>query len=240
MKSYQEAQERLGKRDSKKLENNTYLVRREGEALAVRLHDTDVVTYFPDGRIQLNSGGWRTPTTKDRINKFAPVNLWQEKGQWFIGPSWDRSVIEAIYDDNMVILPDGSFQGCQTKAQAAAEEKLRAKVRKYAKDYVTALRAGKIGVPSNGDCWGCIMKDVKTGKAVLGSDHLLSHLKEKYYVPSLAWNALETLGGSIAAKSTLAACQGIEGGQKWPGDFIYEQIEKAIKRFIYRELGLAY
>lgn len=36
---------------------------------AVRLHSTDVVTFHPDGSIELNTGGWQTPTTRDRMQR---------------------------------------------------------------------------------------------------------------------------------------------------------------------------
>lgn len=244
MKSYQEAKERLGNRESRKLENNTYLQQR-GENITVKLHATDVVTYQPDGKIILDSGGWRTVTTKDRINRYAPINLWQDKGQWYVGRSWQKPP-QAIYDDNMVIEPDGKLSGCKTPAQMKAEQKLRAQVRKYAKDFITALKAHKVPLPSGGDCWYCSLHEVKTGKPLgeltktNGDSHIREHIKEKYYVPSLAVNALKAMGASRAGESTLWALMGHPGAQVWPGDFIYEQIEKSIKRYVYRELGLVY
>ena len=53
----------------------------------IRYQDTDVVIFKADGTIVLNSGGWRTATTKSRIN--AAINaygwyLYQEKGEWYI------------------------------------------------------------------------------------------------------------------------------------------------------------
>lgn len=243
MKSYQEALEKLGKRSSRKLENNTYLIHyheAKPHYIGIRLHNTDVVKYYPDGRIILNSGGWKTPTTKDRINKYAPVNVWTNKGIWYIGQSWNKPA-EAIYQDDMVINPDGTFSGVMTMKQAKEETKLRGQVRKYAKDFLTALKAGKIPMPSSGDCWFCSLFKTKENPTFgkTHNDHILSHIKEKYYVPSLAVNALESFGASMAAKSTLWFYMGHENANDW-GDFALEQIEKSIKRYIYRELGLAY
>lgn len=59
-------------RESRKVGNNTYLKRRGDDTIAVRLHDTDVVTYHRNGDIVLDTGGWMTVTTKDRINSFIP------------------------------------------------------------------------------------------------------------------------------------------------------------------------
>lgn len=244
MKTYQEAQAVIKARETKKLENNTYLVRRSGDVLAVRLHATDVVTYYPDGRIKINSGGWRTVTTKDRINKYAPISLWANHGQWVISAPHRAQDGVFFYQDNMTINPDGTFSGIQTATQAKAEQKLRAQVRKYAKDYIAALKAGKVPAPSGGDCWFCALKEVKTGKPLgelTDNGHIGAHLKERYYVPSLAWNALKAMGSSRAAQHDLAYMQKMhEGGYFLAEDTMTDQIEKAIRRYVYRELGLAY
>lgn len=48
--------------------NNTRLIRRSDDAIAIRLHQTDVVTMHRDGGHTLSSGGWETVTTQDRIS----------------------------------------------------------------------------------------------------------------------------------------------------------------------------
>lgn len=42
----------------------------------VRLHQTDVVTYLPHGDIEVATGGWRTVTTKRRIEDYTPADVW--------------------------------------------------------------------------------------------------------------------------------------------------------------------
>jgi hypothetical protein len=81
-------------------------------AYALQYHATDVITAYPDGRIILRSGGWMTPTTKERINRYLipGCQLYQKKGAWYvtmygkpdvkfsegivIGPGW--SALEGI------------------------------------------------------------------------------------------------------------------------------------------------
>ena len=75
----------LKKRESKKVGNNTYLVRISPETIGVRLHGTVVVQIHSDGTYTLDSGGWRTVTTKARINDFSPVKVSQKKYDWFVG-----------------------------------------------------------------------------------------------------------------------------------------------------------
>ena len=64
--------------------NNTRIIQRDDDTIAVRLHCTDVVTYHRDGRIVLDCGGWRSVTTKDRMNTFSPVGISQSSGEWWL------------------------------------------------------------------------------------------------------------------------------------------------------------
>ena len=73
------------KRPTKKLKNNTYLVRLDSETIGVQLHQTIVVKIHNDGTYTLNSGGWQTVTTKQRINEYSPVRVNQRKYQWYVG-----------------------------------------------------------------------------------------------------------------------------------------------------------
>ena len=83
-----------GKYEGVRLENNTRLVKRSRngcECYAIKLHRTDVVILFPDGLVRLDTGGWFTYTTKDRINKYAPgVGIVQSDFAWYIngGPKY--------------------------------------------------------------------------------------------------------------------------------------------------------
>jgi hypothetical protein len=85
-------------RESKKVGNNTYLVRISPETIGVRLHNTIVVKIHKDGTYTLNSGGWRTVTTKDRINSYCPVRVSQNKYDWYVGdenvPFYDGIVVK--------------------------------------------------------------------------------------------------------------------------------------------------
>lgn len=72
----------------RKLGNNTYAIRRtsmEGKwELGVVLHATEILTFYEDGSVKLNSGGWRTYITKERINSYGPVRVYSDKGEWYI------------------------------------------------------------------------------------------------------------------------------------------------------------
>jgi len=79
------------------LGNNTRLVQREHhvvECYAVKLHNTDVVTYFPNGLVMLDTGGYYTATTKRRINKYYDgPRITQVDYEWYIGGTLYREAI---------------------------------------------------------------------------------------------------------------------------------------------------
>jgi len=76
--TYTKAKKMLGDKDRMKVANNTYLERRDESTIALRYYDTDVLTFTPT-YIEINSGGYPTMSTTDRIN-YGPVN---------VGPSYN-------------------------------------------------------------------------------------------------------------------------------------------------------
>lgn len=67
----------------RKLAGNTW-----GEILpcgliTVTLHNTIIIRAYTDGAFVLTNGGWPTHTTKDRLNRFTPFQIWQKNFQWY-------------------------------------------------------------------------------------------------------------------------------------------------------------
>lgn len=95
--TFKQAEQHLSKGrnryDGRPIANNTRLIQRDADTVAYRLHNTDVVTKHRDGRVTLSSGGWRTVTTKDRLNSYAPVRVGSVKGVWYV--SHDKARMRA-------------------------------------------------------------------------------------------------------------------------------------------------
>lgn len=86
-------------RTRRKVGNNTYAEILHDGSVGITLHKTRVVTIHADGKYTLRNGGWNTVTTKDRINKYAPVRVYQRDFQWYItidGKEYD-------FEDGMVV-----------------------------------------------------------------------------------------------------------------------------------------
>jgi len=90
-----------GVKSAKKIGNNTFEVIYKDGCKAYRLHRTDVVTYRPDGACILNTDGWQTRTTKDRMNQHSPVIVYQKNYTWWVDGEWEGKPVR--YYDYMVI-----------------------------------------------------------------------------------------------------------------------------------------
>jgi len=75
-----------GKRNAnrRKVGNNTYAEILSDGSVGIMLHSTYVVKIHENNLYTLNTGGWYTPTTKDRINQFCPARVSQRKGEWYV------------------------------------------------------------------------------------------------------------------------------------------------------------
>lgn len=82
--TYHEAATLMGRRNRRVIAKNTRLERDSDGNIDVILHGTAVVTMRVDGLYVLRSGGWRTLTTKQRINSFSPARLYQKNYDWFL------------------------------------------------------------------------------------------------------------------------------------------------------------
>lgn len=54
-----------------------------GDSYGIKYHNTVVVEIHINGKYVLRSGGWKTVTTKKRINTYSPVKVYQKNFEWF-------------------------------------------------------------------------------------------------------------------------------------------------------------
>lgn len=109
--SYADADALLAGRDSRKIGHNTHLVRdlpstggaTQQGLIYVLFHRTRIVTFNESGIMFYHSGGFRTVTTKERINRYLPAehSLYQRKHVWRVkGPDG----IEHDFQDGMMVV----------------------------------------------------------------------------------------------------------------------------------------
>lgn len=182
-------------KEAKIINNNTVEYTRLNSVRVIRLHHTDIMEFPKLGGVILNSGGWKTVTTKERINEYnGECTLIQDKSIWYIStsnnPYQDKDSWIPFFDgikikDRKVVNPK--------KSTHRKEQVLLKRIQKYCKEL---KELPELPQPSNGDCWYCSLKDTdgKTFGDMGDNDHLISHLNEKYIHGSLIVNALEFAG----------------------------------------------
>lgn len=174
-----------------KIVGNTYEFENEIGDRIIQFYDTEIVTFKKNGDIVLNSGGYRTPTTKERMNSvLKDYYIEQSNNIWYIHRRITKETVP-FYDG--IVLKVGKPLPNNTKI----EDKTKVIVAKINKFVNKLDKMKEIPIPSNGDCWYCAMwtEDGKTlGEVTKDNNHLLSHMKEGYVHGSLIYNALKESG----------------------------------------------
>ena len=245
--NYETAKNQWDNTRKRKLANNTYLVKSQADdSFGIKLHNTIIIELYPNKTV-FNTNGWRTVTTKARINEFTEFNCYQDRGIWYIGKgiSWNKNFNSfVVFADNITYNHKAS-KWSKIGESPQKTQTLRRQIKKYAKDFTKALFAGEVSKPSNGDCWYCSLytQDKKPlGEAANNQTHIKEHIKESYFVPSLCLNACKTFGVSQVAYSVLGDLwENIDDGKlvKAFGDIAKKQIETAIRRYCYRQCSTA-
>lgn len=213
---------------SKVIANNTVRYQIEGsEDTFIRLHRTDIVILHGDSAT-LNSGGYKTNTTKDRINNHAPCYVFQEKGIWYIGTSPNSRTKDYPFVDGVKVTFDGQiiYPDGQDPSKVADETKeLTKKINKYCQK-LAGLET--LPEPSSGDCWHCLLRDENgqsMGEVFKDTSHLISHLDELYIHGSLLVNALLDAGYTQDQFPFIAGSR--------------DTVVRAVRRYFKRQLGIA-
>lgn len=113
-------------------------------AYVVKYHDTEILTYYPDGAIKVQSGGWYTMSTRDRIERFSGIRINQESGFWTIakmGGKYGNTAVKPFvpYHDGIVILASGKAERVITDKQWEDYKKSVRLLRKRIGNYCLAF-----------------------------------------------------------------------------------------------------
>lgn len=231
IQGYQVAAEVLGKKESKKLENNTYLERRNLNTIVVRLHKTDVVTYHADGSIELNTGGWKTSTTKDRINSYAPVVISQMQSVWYISKGKARMV----FKDGMRITGRGDLEGGDSIESVKTINEIKRKLKSYSLFLFQSLIAGKMT-----HCWMCF---TASGEDEISKAHLQTHIDKKEAPTEILLNMQQMFPGMpqtvewFVSEHLQMSSKELEG--RFYDGLARQVLTKNLARYLYRKFGLA-
>lgn len=165
----------------------TEIIRRIG-GIAMRYHETDVVTWHENGDVTLNTGGWLTQTTARRIADFTRLRVWPEKGRWMVcpipGPNrlplWEKSLplTDGLRLDREGHLVDG-VDFARVELEDVWNERVRNLLRKGRRKYYALSKVqNNADVPREPECEHCqanygLGREIRPGTE---HDHYLQHL----------------------------------------------------------------
>jgi hypothetical protein len=202
----------------------------------IQYHQTPIVIYREDGSVSLDSGGWKTRSTKTRMNDFSPFSVYSnEHGIWKI------KVDEKEYGfaDDIVVHADKVVEGFNETSDREITF-LKKKIKRYIKDFCKAIIEGRVESPSkHGNCFSCL--------GVFGKDtwHLDQHMKEHYYVPALLNNAIKEFPREMCPITSdffyriWVEDKPISEISDWQKDLVVRDCKKMLRKFLYREYGLS-
>lgn len=240
----------------RRVANSIYFEQVNDQLIRLFLFKTCVMSFRPDA-IVLNSGGYRTMTTKEVINEFLPKHTYvvQFNRMWYIGTTnWipNSSEARSLFYEGIAIRYDGSVvEPRQPEDTEKAVKELKKAIKKYAQGFVEHLK--DIKLPSEGDCWHCageiadepgVYLDDKTGN----TNHYKMHMgltrdengdpeePEPYYVPSLVWRALKEKGlGDVGVLMWLGWDNTTQTfGNRWADP---QRVQQAIYDFLWKRLS---
>lgn len=78
------------------------MVRHE-ESIGVFYHSTEIVKAFPNGRVMLDNGGFKTVTTSKFMKRYLPDGWDVKSWTWLVAPDGEQF----SYENGMSIWPNG-------------------------------------------------------------------------------------------------------------------------------------
>lgn len=213
----------------KKLANNTYAERRGEGKIAVVLHATDVLTYHRHSpyragasgieAVVLNTGGWLTVTTKERINAFLPggVRVSSNHGTWEVSVGGWATPSDVVRFRDGITLENLQGWTPVERTLVPGEDQVRqdrhnTSMRRLINRYVVALTDERLQeeVSSPLNPAACVLcrphtrvphpqapdreRIITVGDAMEDTQHLLEHLHEGVYPFQLLFAAVAERG----------------------------------------------
>jgi len=99
----------------RKVANNTRIRMHDIGSIILKYHDSDILIYRLNGSILFNSCGFRTRTTKDRLNGFQNlIYIYQHDFDWHVSSSKIKAVQQDAdgcvdFFDGMIVSREGEI-----------------------------------------------------------------------------------------------------------------------------------
>lgn len=84
--TYAEARDLMPADGARAVDRNTLIIDMPDGSIGLKFHRTVILRYNPDGTTTVDAGGYRTSTTKERMNQALPegFRIFAKGGTWFV------------------------------------------------------------------------------------------------------------------------------------------------------------
>lgn len=241
---YTAALARLNGRASRHVAHKTYLIARDNGDIALRYWDTDVVTFHSDNTATLNTGGFATMFTKERINEYAGTRIGADKRVWWLdgAPFFDGARVNLA--TGRVINPrDVATVAESLKAYKALSKAIASYIKGFDTEWARETFGADPLTPLNFDkrmgealaytCWTC-RADIRAG-------HLALHIEEGDYPLSLLMNAYKARGYGNASYVLWGALSDLHSGRisRWTARDIASNVREYLWTYLATTLDIA-
>ena len=220
------------------LEYATRLIRRDEDTIAVRYHETDVVTYHRYGDITLNSEDpsgekWRTVTTNKRLNDYQDrAVVWQENGVWYLKlwpfrGDWDKNEAP-IFADGITLSADGTvhYEGDAPRDPENVAD-LTKRINTYAKAYAAELVDHQIS--GRGRSWHEPTRP-----------ELRDYLENETYSAVVIAHALRAVATAPLYRQAVARLLAGEPIYRFPGpDLVRSEMVRVLRTYLKQQFEIA-
>lgn len=141
---------KLGGQAAAKLDQATEITTNEElSKIQISFVDRTIVTVLSDGTHILNSGGWRTPAVRKKIESFIHklgLTIVQRNGIWYVCYISVNRPVRYVFTDGMKIDAKGNVSGAERAGYA--HKPSQREIKKYVQEWCRAWERGAVK-PSN-------------------------------------------------------------------------------------------
>lgn len=236
---YQQIANILQDQNRKKIRYKTYAMRLTHNLVGIRHHNTTIITIDYHGGTTLDCNGWRSRSTKTRLNKWLPkgYNIYQENHVWYLyTPNGEKYT----YQDGLYITTNGTILNARRNDNDLLD--LAKSIRDYTTNFTEAVLDGKVKWNEANICKPCCDWHPRVNPIPnpILQEHLRDHIEEQVFVPSLVFAAKRTYPLSIVPNQMITdiVLYNKQWDEPWLKEIARQQLTSSLRRTLYRALEL--
>lgn len=202
---YEHYKHKLSGQKTVKLATSTVMIQ-ETNRIVIEFNNRKIITMMPDGTHIIDTGGWRTPSVRRKVElaiEKLGYTITQQSGIWYVAPTDLRKCKRYVYADGMKIRADGSVVGADIDVQyPTASQRM---IKQYVALWVQAWERGHVPPANPSDPYSfykVAIGDLKPNLVEM-RQQMIEYYRGGYFFGSLLVVAINDVGGSKTGRIDL-------------------------------------